>query len=90
LIADHLATPFPTSVETGEDYGSVNSVLIDADIYGYALQVSNREPLSATQLARLERARDDLAASLAAFPVDARAYYEQLVTLATAALDGDE
>ena len=46
LMEEHSAAPFPESVETGEDYGSVNSVLIGADIYVSALQVSRGTPLT--------------------------------------------
>ncbi len=36
----HLAEPFPKSVEKGEVYGEVDAVMIDADIFGWALGVS--------------------------------------------------
>jgi hypothetical protein len=85
-MAEHLAAPFPTSVETGEDYGDVNSVLIGSDIYGWASQVSKGSPLTAIDRDRLEKARDNLTNSLDAFPAEARPYYETLVELATATL----
>ncbi|MGH8968536.1 MAG: hypothetical protein ACRDV1_01165 [Actinomycetes bacterium] len=30
----HMADPFPASVTKDEDYGEVDAVMIDADIYG--------------------------------------------------------
>ena len=86
LLAEHRATPFPSDVVKGRDYGSVDPVMIGADIYGWASRVSKGEPLTPVDRDRLRLARDDLVLSLAAFPETARPYYEQLVPIATAAL----
>jgi hypothetical protein len=86
LLAEHLATPYPSSVVKGRDYGCVDPVMIDADIYGWASWVSKRESLTSVDRDRLRLARDGLVRSLAAFPETARPYYEQLIRIATAAL----
>jgi hypothetical protein len=87
LLEDHRAEPFPTNVVKGEGYGEVDAVVIDADIYGWAVGVSRGRPLGVADLTRLRDARDRLRRSLAAFPEDARPYYERLVEIASAALD---
>jgi hypothetical protein len=84
LLAEHLATPFPSGVVKGRDYGSVDPVMIGAD--GWASRVSMGEHLRSVDRDGLRLARDDLLRLLAAFPETARPYYEQLVRIATAAL----
>lgn len=86
LIIKHRNMPFPRSVDKGVDYGAVDPVMIDADIYGWALRLSGGAALSPHERAQLEAARADLAESLAFFPDDAQPYYETLLKLATAAL----
>ncbi|MGH9159624.1 MAG: hypothetical protein ACRD2X_06520 [Vicinamibacteraceae bacterium] len=76
LLAEHLAAPFPTNVEKGIDYGTVDPVMIDADIDGWASKVSKGEVLTSADRDRLRVARNDLAQSLASFPEAARPYYE--------------
>ena len=71
-MAQHVTAPFPASVEKGLGYGLVDAVMIGADIYGWALQVAKGSTLSADDRRLLTTARDDLAASLAFFPADAR------------------
>lgn len=77
-LAEHLAEPFPTAVERGRDYGEVDPVLIDADIYGWA----SRDYLDEASRASLRQAADELARSLEAFPDEARSYYARLVRIA--------
>jgi hypothetical protein len=87
LLAEHLTTPFPFGVVKGRDYGSVDAVMIGADIYGWASRVAEGELLTSVDRDRPRLARDDLVRSMAAFPEAARPYYEQLVRIATAALN---
>jgi len=86
LLEERRTEPFPTTVVKGIDYCEVDPVMIGADIYGWAVEVGRGHPLSATDLARLRDARDGLQRSLAAFPEDARPYYERLVEIASMAL----
>ncbi|MEO8696476.1 MAG: hypothetical protein ABI658_23385 [Acidimicrobiales bacterium] len=86
LLAQHRAEPFPASVVKGLDYGEVDAVMIDADIYGWASNASSSGGLSPTERVALQAARDRLARSLGEFPHDARAYYEMLLQLANLAL----
>lgn len=86
LLRQHFETPFPTSVEKGIEYGLVDSVLIDADIYGWASRVAAGEDLPETERRALMKARDELIASLDAFPHDARPYYEVVAHIGTEAL----
>jgi len=67
-----MTDPLPESVQTGEDYGEVNSVLIGADIYGWALNVSKGGTLSVEDRTRLQRAAAELERSLQTFPDEAR------------------
>ena len=39
----HMAEPFPYSVEKRMEYGSVDAVMIGADIYGWATRAGDRE-----------------------------------------------
>jgi hypothetical protein len=86
MMKAHLRMPFPAGVERGAEYGEVNSVLIDADIFGWALQAS-RGKLSRDDAYKLQISKDKLDRSLEYFPERARNYYESLVALASAALD---
>lgn len=88
LLRDHMATPFPGSVEKGIYYGRVDSVMIGADIFGWASRVAAGEELPEIDRGGLTKARDDLMASLPAFPLDARRYFEVVAQIATSALDG--
>jgi hypothetical protein len=80
----HMREPFPDSVEKGEEYGEVDAVMIDADIYGWATRAGS---LSELDRARLLKAADELERSLAAFPPEARPYYERVLRIARLTLD---
>jgi hypothetical protein len=87
LLVLHRDEPFPSSVVKGVDYGEVDPVMIDADIYGWASSVADRGSLTAEVRGRLEAARDALQRSMTSFPEGARPYYEQLLEIASAALE---
>lgn len=80
----HLAEPFPPSVDKGHDYGEVEPVLIDADIYGWALRVGS---LSAADRAEFAETADEFDRSLGAFPVDARPYFDRVLRIDRFALE---
>jgi hypothetical protein len=86
LLAHHLNMPFPASVVKGLDYGSVDPVMIGADIYGWAVAVRSGSKLSQDDRKRLIAARDHLTLSIDLFPDNARPYYETVLELATVAL----
>lgn len=86
LLAKHRAKPFPKSVETGLDYGKVDAVLIDADIFGWATRFERGEFLSELEQMRFEEAAMELAESIAAFPLTARSYFESLLEIANHAI----
>ena len=69
-------------VEKGVDYGEVDPVMLDADVYGWALGVSRGARLSPVDRQRLGAAADELERSLSAFPPEAQAYYERLFRIA--------
>lgn len=75
----HVSEPFPKSVVRGLDYGEVDAVMIDADIFGWATRAGE---LSALDRSRLGEAADKLQRSVDSFPPDARPYYERLVRIA--------
>ncbi len=79
-----MAEPFPDSVEKGEEYGEVDAVMIDADIYGWASRASS---LSSVDVARLRQAAEGLERSLGAFPFEAQPYYERVLRIARLALN---
>ena len=80
----HMREPFPDSVEQGADYGEVDAVIIGADIYGWA---SRSGSLCTLDRSRLQQATQELERSLAAFPPEARPYYERVLRIARLALD---
>lgn len=86
LLAKHRDKPFPKSVERGLDYGKVDAVLIDADIFGWTTRVERGELLSELEQLRFEAGAKELAESIAAFPLTARPYFESLPEIATLAL----
>lgn len=85
LLRSHFDAPFPTSVIKGEEYGRVDPVMIDADVYGWATRASGHS-IDAQESERFRRAADDLAMSLCSFPKDARLYFTRLLLLAEVAL----
>lgn len=75
----HLAEPFPDSVEKGSDCREVDPVLIDADIYGWAIRAGS---LSEADRAGLRQAADELQRSITLFPAEAQPYYERVLRIA--------
>jgi hypothetical protein len=86
LMAEHQRIPFPDCIEKGEDYGEVNSVLIGADIYGWALKASRGE-LHPDELPTLVAARDRLERSIEDFPEGAKSYFQLILKLAVATIE---
>ena len=89
LLEHHRSIPFPAEVERGGAYGDVDAVMIDADIFGWALRAADGN-LAAMERGRLRTAHDELVRSLDAFPAAAQPYYRNLLTLAKLALGEDE
>lgn len=79
----HLTEPFPDGIEKGLEYGEVDPVMIDADIFGWASRAGS---LSVVDRQRLAQAMQELERSLKAFPIEARSYYERLVRIARLSL----
>lgn len=79
----HVAELLPDSVEKGLDYGEVDSVMIGADIYGWATRAGS---LSQLDRSRLLQAAGELDRSIRAFPPDAQPYYERILRIARLAL----
>lgn len=86
ILAAHLKDPFPDSIVRGADYGAVDAVLIDSDLYGWCRSVSESGSLGPTDARRFRQASDSLAVSLVTFPTTARAYYTRLLLAAELAL----
>ena len=74
------------AVERGKDYGHVEPVMIDADIFGWASHAVDA-PLRPDQAKGLRRAAEELRSSLALFPAEAQPYFARLVHIAEQALD---
>jgi hypothetical protein len=83
----HMTEPFPDSVEKGLDYGEVDPVMVDANIYGWATRAGS---LSELDQSRLLQTADELERSIAAFPPDAQPYYERILRIARLALDAQQ
>jgi hypothetical protein len=81
-MEQHRAMPFPDSITKGDDYGEIESVMIGADVYGWALGVAQGTPLDEVQRTRLQAAHDALIRSIDALPEPARPYYELIARLA--------
>ena len=88
-MSAHLDDPFPSSIVKGTSYEPVDPVLVDADVYGWALRVERHEALGADEREQLVELRNELAASMEAFPSDARPYFERLLQLADETLAVD-
>jgi hypothetical protein len=86
LIRDHRAAPFPVGIDKGVDCGRVDPVMIDADIFGWAMRAADAA-LPSDDLERLRCARDDLESSMSALPQDARPYFARLLKMAELALE---
>ena len=81
LLLVHGAAPWPESVERGREYGQIDPVMADADIFGAALGARDGVLSSAhRELVASTAAR--LGESMAHFPVDARPYFQRLVKIA--------
>ena len=89
LIQEHLAMPFPESVDKGLDYGEIEPVMIGADIYGWATGVASGSRLDVERRQQLIAARAALERSIGALPEQARPYFELIVRLADATLAED-
>ncbi len=82
-LAAHENAPFPDSVEKGINYGEVEPVMIEADIYGWAYSVAKgSSPLHPEDRKRLSQAADELERSVPTFPLEARPYYERILRIA--------
>ena len=80
----HLADPFPESVEKGRDYGEVDAVMIDADIYDRATRAGSLPELDRSRLAQ---AADELERSISSFPAEAKPYHERVLRIARLTLN---
>lgn len=74
------------AIEKGRGYGEVDPVMIDADLYGWALTVHRGGRISPDDRRRFDKAAKELQRSMTSLPLDAVPYYERLLELARAAL----
>jgi len=89
LLDRHSVSLFPASIEKGTDYGEVDLVMIDADIFGWSMGIANGAPRDRSVRERLTRSRDQLERSLTLMPPDARDYFERLIRIADLALGNE-
>jgi hypothetical protein len=64
----------------------VDSVLIDADIVGWATTISNFGDLDHRDRSALRRCRDDLEVAIDLMPSEARPFYLELLRIANLAV----
>ena len=86
LLEEHRNAHFPAEIEKGRDYGLVDPVMIDADIFGWASSYAAGGQLDTDALSGLEHARLELSGSWNDLPIAALPYYARLVRLADAAV----
>ncbi len=89
LVEEHRRSPFPDSVERGVDYGLIDPVMSDADVFGWASTVAAGTALDTESHSGLARLATDMLASLPLIPLGARPYFERLLALAVLALRPD-
>lgn len=89
LVDRHRSSPFPSSIEKGTEYGEVEAVMIDADIFGWSIGIANGAPRDRSTREKLKRSRDQLEQSLLLMPTAAHDYFERLIRIADLALGDD-
>ncbi|MEZ5372414.1 MAG: hypothetical protein R2704_06690 [Microthrixaceae bacterium] len=89
VLNRHRSSPFPASIEKGTDYGEVDPVMIDADLFGWSMGIANGAPRDRSVGERLKRSRDELKRSIPLIPPDARDYFERLIRIADLALGNE-
>ncbi len=90
LLEEHREAPFPAEVEKGRDYGAIDPVMIDADIFGWVTSYASGRQLDPDARHGLEQARLELGESWNDLPEASLPYYARLVRLADAATQGCE
>ncbi len=90
LLEEHVSTPFPAEIEKGRDYGMVDPVMIDAEMFGWASSYTPGFQLNTDAHRSLERVRLELGESWGALPAAARPYFARLLRIADAAIQGCE
>lgn len=85
LLEEHARERWPDSVERGSEYGGVELVMADADIYGWALAARDLR-LTPDVRSRLRDLVDSLDEALDTIPAEARPYFQRLVRLGRIAL----
>lgn len=88
LLDEQRDAEFPPEIEKGRNYGTVDPVMIDADIYGRVLNYVSGFQLDGEARACLEQARLELGHSFNELPNGARPYYARLLRLADVAVQG--
>ncbi|MCP4963591.1 MAG: hypothetical protein GY925_30520 [Actinomycetia bacterium] len=90
LLEEHRDAYFPAETEKGRDYGMIDPVMIDADIFGWASSCASELQLDTDARRGLEQVRLELGESWNDLPVAALPYYARLLRLADAAVQGCE
>lgn len=90
LLGEHRDAHFPAEIEKGRDYGVVDPVMIDADIFGWVSSYASGRQLDTDVRRGLEQARLELGESWNDLPVASLPYYARLFRLADAAVQGCE
>ncbi len=90
LLEEHRDAHFPAEIEKGRDYGVVDPVMIDADIFGWVSRYASGHQLDTDARGGLEQARLELGESWSDLPVASLPYYARLLRLADAAVQGCE
>jgi len=90
LLEEHGDAHFPAEIERGRDYGVIDPVMVDADIFGWVSSYASGVQLETSARRGLEQARLELGKSWNDLPVAALPYYARLLRLADAAVQDCE
>ena len=86
LLHAHFKEPWPESVERGDDFGEIDPVMADADIYGWAV-ASLRGWLTDVDRLQLSAVADQVERTIPVLPKNSRSYFERLLRLARTAVE---
>jgi len=86
LLVDHHMEPWPSDVRKGGRYGTIEAVLAQPDVFGWALSAW-RGSLSDTDRTRLAEYANEIESSLGSFPPIGRKSFERLMLLARTAVE---
>ena len=90
LLEEHRDAHFPAEIENAREYGVIDPVMIDADIFGWVSSYASGVELDTDARRGLEHARLKLGESWSELPAASHPYFARLLRLADVAIQGCE